>query len=120
MRLLVTGGAGFIGSAVVRYLVGERGDEVLNFDKLTYAANLASLAEVEAEPRYRFVRGDVADAGALAAAFADFRPEAVMHLAAETHVDRSIDHARPFIDTNVLGVFTLLEVARDYLARAPA
>ncbi|HEY1426168.1 MAG TPA: dTDP-glucose 4,6-dehydratase [Caulobacteraceae bacterium] len=120
MRILVTGGAGFIGSAVCRHLVAERGDTVLNFDKLTYAANLASLAEIDASPNYSFRRGDVADATALAAAFEAFRPEAVMHLAAETHVDRSIDSARPFIDANVLGAFTLLECVRDYLRRAPA
>jgi dTDP-glucose 4,6-dehydratase len=119
MRILVTGGAGFIGSAVCRHLVAERGDEVLNLDKLTYAANLASLAGIEAAPNYRFLRADVADAGAVAAAMAGFRPEAVLHLAAETHVDRSIDSARPFIDANVLGVFTLLEATRDYLRRAP-
>jgi dTDP-glucose 4,6-dehydratase len=120
MRILVTGGAGFIGSAVCRHLVAERGDEVLNLDKLTYAANLASLAAVDAAPNYRFVRADVADAGAVADAMASFQPEGVMHLAAETHVDRSIDSARPFIDANVLGVFTLLEATRAYLARAPA
>jgi dTDP-glucose 4,6-dehydratase len=119
MRILVTGGAGFIGSAVCRHLVGQD-DEVLNFDKLTYAANLASLADIEASPRYRFRRGDVADAAAVRAALADFEPEAVIHLAAETHVDRSIDSARPFLETNVMGVFTLLEAVRDYLRGAPA
>jgi nucleoside-diphosphate-sugar epimerase len=118
MRVLVTGGAGFIGSAVCRHLVGERGDEVLNFDKLTYAGNPASLAEIAASPRYRFRQGDVADLPAIRAAFEDFAPEAVIHLAAETHVDRSIDSARPFVDANVLGVFGLLEAARDYLRRA--
>jgi len=120
MRVLVTGGAGFIGSAVCRHLVGERGDTVLNFDKLTYAANPASLAEIAGTPRYRFRQGDVADLPAIRAAFEDFAPEAVIHLAAETHVDRSIDSARPFIDANVLGVFGLLEAARDYVKRAPA
>ena len=95
MRVLVTGGAGFIGSAVCRHLAAERGQAVLNFDKLTYAANPASLAPIERSPLYRFVQGDVADGGALAAVFADFRPQAVIHLAAETHVDRSIDSARP-------------------------
>jgi dTDP-glucose 4,6-dehydratase len=119
MRLLVTGGAGFIGSALCRHLVGERGDQVLNFDKLTYAANLASLAEIEASSLYRFQHGDVGDAAAIGAALDGFRPDAVMHLAAETHVDRSIDSARPFIDTNVTGVFTLLEAIRGYLRRAP-
>jgi dTDP-glucose 4,6-dehydratase len=120
MRILVTGGAGFIGSALCRHLVGQNGDDVLNFDKLTYAANPASLAEIEVSPLYRFRRGDVADAAAVRAALADFEPEAVIHLAAETHVDRSIDSARPFLETNVMGVFTLLEAVRDYLRRAPA
>jgi len=119
MRILVTGGAGFIGSAVCRHLVG-RGDEVLNYDKLTYAANLASLAEIEGAPGYRLVRGDVADPEALTAAFEGFQPQAVIHMAAETHVDRSIDCARPFIDTNVVGAFTLLECARAFLARTDA
>ena len=119
MRILVTGGAGFIGSAVCRRLVGERGETVLNFDKLTYAANLASLAPVEASPNYRFQKGDVADAGQLTAAFEAFEPEAVLHMAAETHVDRSIDSARPFIDTNILGMFTLLETVRAYLGKRP-
>jgi len=120
MRILVTGGAGFIGSALCRHLGGQNGDEVLNFDKLTYAANLASLAEIEASPLYNLRRGDIADAAAVRAALADFEPEAVIHLAAETHVDRSIDSARPFIETNVMGVFVLLEAVRDYLRQAPA
>src|SRR5579864_5192624 len=119
MRVLVTGGAGFIGSAVCRHLVGERGDEVLNLDKLTYAACLGSLAPVDSSPRYRLVQGDVADADLLARVFGEFAPEAIVHLAAETHVDRSIDSARPFVETNVLGVLTLLEATRDYLRRAP-
>jgi dTDP-glucose 4,6-dehydratase len=120
MRIMVTGGAGFIGSAVCRHLVAERGDAVLNFDKLTYAANLASLAPIAASPLYRFQQGDVTDATALAAAFEAFEPQAVIHMAAETHVDRSIDSARPFIEANILGVFTLLETARAYLAGRPA
>ncbi|HUZ12401.1 MAG TPA: dTDP-glucose 4,6-dehydratase [Caulobacteraceae bacterium] len=119
MRVLVTGGAGFIGSAVCRQLAGEAGYELLNFDKLTYAASLESLAPVRSLPNYRFVRGDVADAAALAAAFEAFEPQSVLHLAAETHVDRSIDGARPFIETNVLGVFTLLETASAYLHARP-
>jgi dTDP-glucose 4,6-dehydratase len=120
MRVLVTGGAGFIGQAVCRHLVAERGDDVLNFDKLTYAANPASLADLAGAPRYAFRQGDVADAAAIGDAFEAFRPEAVIHLAAETHVDRSIDSARPFVDANVLGVFTLLETVRAYLKRAPS
>src|SRR5215469_6834482 len=118
MRILVTGGAGFIGSAVCRHLIADRGDEVLNLDKLTYAACLASLAEVETSPGYRLVQGDVADADLLARLFREFAPEAVIHAAAETHVDRSIDSSRPFIETNIGGVFTLLEATRDYLRRA--
>jgi dTDP-glucose 4,6-dehydratase len=120
MRILVTGGAGFIGQAVCRHLVAERGDDVLNFDKLTYAANPASLADLAGAPNYSFRQGDVADAAALGAAFEAFGPEAVIHLAAETHVDRSIDSARPFVEANVMGVFTLLETVRGYLKRAPA
>ena len=119
MKIIVTGGAGFIGSAVCRYLVGERGDTVLNYDKLTYASNLASLAPIAASPRYAFVQGDVADANALADAFESFQPDAVIHMAAETHVDRSIDSPRPFIDSNILGVYNLLETVRSYLRGRP-
>jgi dTDP-glucose 4,6-dehydratase len=118
MRVLVTGGAGFIGSAVCRHLVGDRGDEVLNLDKLTYASSLASLAPIESGPGYQFRRVDVCDGQALSDAFSHFAPEAVIHLAAETHVDRSIDSARPFIETNVMGAFCLLEATRAYLRRA--
>ncbi|HEY3797549.1 MAG TPA: dTDP-glucose 4,6-dehydratase [Caulobacteraceae bacterium] len=120
MRVLVTGGAGFIGSAVCRHLVLDLGDTILNFDKLTYAANPASLAEVASSPRYGFRQGDVCNAAQLKAAFESFEPDAVLHLAAETHVDRSIDSARPFVETNVMGVFTLLETVRAYLASRPA
>ena len=113
MRLLVTGGAGFIGSAVVRRAIGD-GDDVLVLDKLTYAGNLASLAPVAANPHHHFVRADICDRDAVKAAFARFRPEAVLHLAAESHVDRSIDGPAAFIETNVVGTFVLLSEALDY------
>lgn len=114
MRILVTGGAGFIGSALCRYLVGEKGIEVLNVDKLTYAANLHSLDSIADKPNYRFVQADVCDREAMNVAFLQFQPNAVIHLAAESHVDRSITGAGEFIQTNVVGTFTLLEAARGY------
>jgi len=114
MRILITGGAGFIGSALVRYLVGEVGAEVLNFDKLTYAGNLASLKPIDNAPNYRFVQGDICDRAAVVQAIGDFRPDHIMHLAAESHVDRSITGAADFIQTNVIGTFTLLEAVRAY------
>jgi dTDP-glucose 4,6-dehydratase len=114
MRILVTGGAGFIGSAVCRHLVGDLGHEVVNLDKLTYAACLASLDPIADDPRYRFVRGDVCDRPALDRLFADAAPDAVIHLAAESHVDRSITGAGDFIETNVVGTYHLLEAARAY------
>lgn len=113
MKILVTGGAGFIGSAVVRSLVS-RGDTVLNVDNLTYAANLDSLVDVTGAANYRFERADICDAGALHRIFSAHQPEAVMHLAAESHVDRSIDGPAAFIQTNVVGTQVLLEVARAY------
>ena len=114
MRVFVTGGAGFIGSAVCRHLVLEKGWHVLNLDKLTYAANLESLAVIANHPNYRFVRADVCDRAALDTQFSEFLPNAVMHLAAESHVDRSISGPAEFIRTNVNGTHTLLEAARTY------
>ena len=111
LRVLVTGGAGFIGSALVRRLIGESAHEVLNFDKLTYAATLTSLASVADNPRYKFVKADICDAGAVANAFQAFDPDVIVHLAAESHVDRSIDAPGEFIQTNVVGTFTLLQEA---------
>jgi dTDP-glucose 4,6-dehydratase len=119
MRVLVTGGAGFIGSAVCRYLVSECGDTVLNVDKLTYAGNLASLTAIANAPGYDFVQADICDTERMRALFAEFRPDAVMHLAAESHVDRSITGSRAFVETNVMGTFSMLEAARDYWNALP-
>jgi len=113
MRILVTGGAGFIGSALVRYLVNINA-EVLNVDKLTYAGNLASLKPVEGLRNYRFLRADICDRVAMNEAFETFQPDYVIHLAAESHVDRSITGADDFVQTNVNGTFTMLEAARQY------
>ncbi|HZZ90298.1 MAG TPA: dTDP-glucose 4,6-dehydratase [Caulobacteraceae bacterium] len=118
MRILVTGGAGFIGSALCRHLVLDLGHQVRVLDKLTYAGNLASLADVAADARFELQRVDICDAAAVTAAFGAFQPEGVIHLAAESHVDRSITGARAFLDTNVAGTFTLLEAARAHLAGA--
>ena len=114
MRILVTGGAGFIGSALVRYLVAEEGCEVLNLDKLTYAGNLESLAPIEGRNSYSFVQADICDRQAVVEAIENFRPDHIMHLAAESHVDRSITGAGEFVQTNVIGTFTMLEAARHY------
>ncbi|MBJ3816283.1 dTDP-glucose 4,6-dehydratase [Shimwellia pseudoproteus] len=112
--ILVTGGAGFIGSAVVRHIINHTTDAVVVVDKLTYAGNLASLAPVAGDPRYSFEKADICDAPAMARIFARYRPDVVMHLAAESHVDRSIDGPAAFIETNIVGTYVLLEAARYY------
>ena len=114
MKILVTGGAGFIGSAVIRHLIQDTQDVVINVDKLTYAGNLDSLAGVADDPRYYFAQVDICDAAAVARLFERHQPDAVMHLAAESHVDRSIDGPAAFIQTNIVGTYTLLEAARKY------
>jgi len=115
--IIVTGGAGFIGSAVVRHLIGHTDHEVVVVDKLTYAGNLESLSEVDDSPRYHFEQVDICDPAGLRRVFERYRPDRVMHLAAESHVDRSIDGPAEFIQTNILGTYTLLEAARDHWAR---
>lgn len=114
MNILVTGGAGFIGSAVIRHLINETEHHVLNVDKLTYAGNLESLISVSDHPRYQFTQTDICDHVSLTRLFLEFQPDMVMHLAAESHVDRSIDGPAEFINTNIVGTYTLLEVARKY------
>ncbi|WP_417461659.1 dTDP-glucose 4,6-dehydratase [Kordiimonas sp.] len=119
MKIIVTGGAGFIGSAVCRHLVQNLKHTVINLDKLTYAGNLASLKEVEDSPLYHFEEADVCDRAALDRIFKKYQPDGVMHLAAESHVDRSITGAADFIQTNIVGTFVLLEAARDYWKALP-
>jgi dTDP-glucose 4,6-dehydratase len=118
-RFLVTGGAGFIGSALVRHIIDATSDSVLVVDKLTYAGNLDSLAGVEADPRFAFVKADIADMAKMQSLFASYQPDVVVHLAAESHVDRSIDGPSEFIHTNVLGTFTLLQAALGYWRELP-
>lgn len=114
MKILVTGGAGFIGSALARYIINSTTDYVVNVDKLTYAGNLQSLKDIEKNDRYTFVHADICDAKALDAIFSTHKPDAVMHLAAESHVDRSITGPAAFIETNIVGTYVLLEAARKY------
>ena len=114
MKILVTGGAGFIGSALCRRLIADGADQVLNVDALTYAASPSSLAELEGSNRYRFLHADIRDAEAMQTAFDEFQPDAVAHLAAESHVDRSITGARSFVETNVVGTYVMLQTALDY------
>lgn len=119
MKILVTGGAGFIGSAVVRHIINNTGDSVVNLDKLTYAGNLESLASVAGSARYAFEQVDICNRAELDRVFAQHQPDAVMHLAAESHVDRSIDGPAAFIETNIVGTYQLLEASRDYWKNLP-
>jgi len=117
IKILITGGAGFIGSAVIRHIINCTNDSIINVDKLTYASNLESLHEVSDNPRYTFEQIDICDRASLEQVFSQHQPEAIMHLAAESHVDRSIDGPAEFIKTNIVGTYTLLEVARQYWSR---
>src|SRR5260370_12449758 len=112
MRILVTGGAGFIGSAFVRLAISNTDFEIVNLDKLTYAGNLENLSAIADNPRYQFVKGDIADRDTVEQLFNDAKPDAIVHFAAESHVDRSIHSPEPVFDTNLRGTFTLLEAAR--------
>ncbi|HAV8913702.1 TPA: dTDP-glucose 4,6-dehydratase, partial [Escherichia coli] len=119
MKILVTGGAGFIGSAVVRHIINNTNDAIINVDKLTYAGNLESLNSVCENNRYTFIQADICDAKLITDIFKQHQPDAIMHLAAESHVDRSIDGPSEFIQTNIIGTYTLLEAARQYWNQLP-
>ncbi|OKP01930.1 dTDP-glucose 4,6-dehydratase [Xenorhabdus eapokensis] len=114
MKILVTGGAGFIGSALIRYIINHTNDSVINVDKLTYAGNLESLKEIDCNPRYSFEKADICDRNRLDNILEQYQPDAIMHLAAESHVDRSISGPSDFIETNIIGTYTLLEATRNY------
>ena len=114
MKILITGGAGFIGSALIRYVIENTEHSVINLDKLTYAGNLESLKTVETDPRYQFVQADICDAVKVNSVLQLHQPDAIMHLAAESHVDRSIDGPAAFIETNIVGTYILVEAARNY------
>jgi dTDP-glucose 4,6-dehydratase len=118
MNILITGGAGFIGSAVIRKALESTDHTIINIDKLTYSGNLENLTTVEDHPRYHFEKADICDRAAIDAIFTRYQPDAIMHLAAESHVDRSIDDPSTFIDTNIIGTYTLLEATRRYLANS--
>ncbi|KLT72718.1 dTDP-glucose 4,6-dehydratase [Neisseria arctica] len=120
MNILITGGAGFIGSAVIRHIITHTEHHIINVDKLTYAGNLESLASVADNPRYAFEQTDICNRVELDRIFTEYRPDAVMHLAAESHVDRSIDSPAAFMETNIIGTYTLLEAARSYWQQLPA
>ena len=119
MKLVVTGGAGFIGSAVIRFLIDNTDCEIVNLDSLTYAGNLESLASVSGNSRYHFEKVDIRDLVAVQQVFSRHQPDAIMHLAAESHVDRSIDGPAEFIQTNIVGTYNLLEAARSYWVDLP-
>lgn len=117
MKILVTGGAGFIGSALIRYIIKSTADHVINVDKLTYAGNLESLEEIANCDRYNFERVDICDRAEISRVFFQYKPDVIMHLAAESHVDKSIDSSEAFIQTNIIGTYNLLEVARAYWSK---
>lgn len=119
MKILVTGGAGFIGSAVVRHIINNTNDAIINVDKLTYAGNIESLNSVCENNRYTFIQADICDAKLITDIFKQYQPDAIMHLAAESHVDRSIDSPSEFIQTNIIGTYSLLEAARQYWNQLP-